>query len=112
MRKADRQMKYRFNAAIFVRGGRAFIEIPFNVREEAGGLTLYFERKNTAMWRSTNAILREASPRQGGQTRNFGAQPVRGEARPATAWGARRASGAGSRPHRPETRARGKCSVC
>lgn len=29
-------MKYRFSAAIFVRGGRAFIEIPFNVREETG----------------------------------------------------------------------------
>ena len=62
-------MKYRFSAAIFVRGGRAFIEIPFNVREEAGG-----------------------------QIRNFGEQTVRGRARPATAWGARRASGAGSRP--------------
>ena len=53
-------MKYRFNAAIFVRGGRAFIEIPFNVWEEAGG-----------------------------QTRNFGEQTVCGRARRASGAGSR-----------------------
>ena len=82
MRQADRQMKYRFSAAIFVRGDHAFIEIPFNVREEAGG-----------------------------QTRNFGRLTVRGRARPAPKGRAprrrRRVEAA-----RPETRARGKCSVC
>lgn len=55
-------MKYRFNAAIFVQGSRAFMEIPSNVREKADGQTLYFERKNTAMWRSNNAILKRSKP--------------------------------------------------
>ena len=64
-------MKYRFSAAIFVRGGRAFIEIPFNVREEAGGQTFYFERKNTAMWRSTNAILKTSKPATGRSNKEF-----------------------------------------
>ena len=64
-------MKYRFNAAIFVRGDHAFIEIPFNVREEADGRTFYFERKNTAMWRSNNAILKISKPAAGRSDKEF-----------------------------------------
>ena len=101
-------MKYRFNAAIFVRGGRAFIEIPFNVREEAGGLTLYFERKNTAMWRSTNAILKTSKPATGRSDKEFWRADSPRQSAPGGRRGARRVRGAGSRPHRPETRARGK----
>ena len=105
-------MKYRFSAAIFVRGGRAFIEIPFNVREEAGGLTLYFERKNTAMWRSTNAILKRSKPAAGRSDKEFWKADSPRQSAPGDRMGRAPRRRRRVEAARPETRARGKCSVC